>query len=53
VTLLALGGGAAGALLGAGVGSLVPKWRLRYARDRGLTIRPLIGTGRFGFALEF
>lgn len=54
VTLLALGGGAAGALVGAGIGSLVPKWRLRYARDHDLAIRPMLAPGgRIGLAVRF
>ena len=53
VSLLALGGGAAGALIGAGVGSLTPKWRLRYTRDRDLTVTPLLAPGRVGLAIRF
>ena len=52
VSLLALGGGAAGALIGAGVGSLVPKWRLRYARQRELSISPYVAPGRIGVAIR-
>jgi hypothetical protein len=54
VTLLALGGGAAGALVGGAIGYLVPKWRLRYARDRDLAISPMLAPGgRIGVAVRF
>jgi hypothetical protein len=54
VTELGLSGAAAGALVGAGIGSLVPKWRLRYARDRDLLITPLLAPdGRLGVAIRF
>lgn len=51
VTLLAAGGGAAGALVGAGIGSLIPKWRLRYARNREIAVGPAIGPGRLGIQI--
>ncbi|MDH4045610.1 MAG: hypothetical protein OEY20_03510 [Gemmatimonadota bacterium] len=50
---LAMGTGAAGALLGAGVGALIPKWRLRYARARDITVTPLLAPGRIGVAVRF
>jgi hypothetical protein len=53
VTLLALGGGAGGAALGAGVGYLIPKWRLRYARERDATISPMVAPGRVGVSIRF
>lgn len=54
VTGLALGTGAVGALLGAGVGALVPKWKLRYARQREAAIAPLVGPGgRIGLTVRF
>lgn len=53
VAAYSLVGGAAGALLGAGVGALIPKWRLRYARDARLTIRPMLDVGRVGVAVRF
>jgi len=53
VALLGLAGGAAGALVGAGIGSLIPKWRLRYARQVDLVVRPSLGPGRIGLMVEF
>jgi hypothetical protein len=53
VTGLALATGAGGALIGAGVGALIPKWRLRYARDRDLSVSPILAPGRVGIALRF
>jgi len=53
VTALALAGGVGGALLGAGVGALIPKWRLRYARDHDLAVRPVVAPGRVGLAVQF
>ncbi|MDH4045658.1 MAG: hypothetical protein OEY20_03520 [Gemmatimonadota bacterium] len=53
VTGLALGTGAAGALLGAGVGALIPKWRLRYARERDAVLGPFVAPGRVGVAVRF
>jgi len=53
VTLLSLAGGAAGAMIGAGVGAMVPKWRLRFARERDLAISPLVTPGRVGVAVRF
>jgi hypothetical protein len=54
VTGLALGTGAVGALLGAGVGALIPKWKLRYARQREAAIAPLVGPGgRIGLTVRF
>ena len=50
---LAVGTGAVGALLGAGIGALIPTWRLRYARDRRMTIGPMLGPGRIGVTLRF
>jgi hypothetical protein len=50
---LALATGAGGALVGAGVGALIPKWRLRYARDGDLSISPILTPGRVGIALRF
>jgi hypothetical protein len=53
VALLALGGGAAGGLVGAAIGTFVPKWRLRYARTRSLAISPLVTPdGRLGIAIH-
>jgi hypothetical protein len=53
VTVLSLAGGAAGALIGAGVGALIPKWRLRYARGGTVTIAPMVAPGRVGLAVRF
>jgi hypothetical protein len=53
VTSFALATGAGGALIGAGVGALIPKWRLRYARDRDLSIGPILTPGRVGIVLRF
>ncbi|MDH4045657.1 MAG: hypothetical protein OEW06_14495, partial [Gemmatimonadota bacterium] len=53
VVLLSAIGGAGGALIGAGVGALVPKWRLRYARARDVTVSPLLGPGRVGVSIRF
>ena len=53
VTGLALATGAGGALIGAGVGALIPKWRLHYARDRDALISPILTPGRVGIALRF
>jgi len=53
VSLMALVGGAGGALLGAGVGALIPKWRLRYARAHRVTIAPLLAPGRVGVTVGF
>jgi len=53
VTGLALIGGAGGALIGAGIGAVVPKWRLRYARDRAASIRPMLAPGRIGLSVRF
>lgn len=50
---LAVAGGAGGALLGAGVGSLVPRWRLRYARQAQVTVAPLLAPGRIGVAVRY
>ncbi len=54
VTGYSLAGAGAGALIGAGVGALVPKWRLRYARaipvQRTLTHLPL---GRRGLGVAY
>ena len=53
VTLLALGTGAGGALLGAGIGTFIPRWHLRYARTQSLTLTPLLTpNGRIGVALR-
>jgi hypothetical protein len=53
VAAFSLVAGAAGAGLGAGVGALIPKWRLRYARDREAAIGPLLGPGRLGVSVRF
>jgi hypothetical protein len=53
VVLLSAIGGAGGALIGAGVGALVPKWRLRYARARPITVSPIVGPGRVGLSVSF
>jgi hypothetical protein len=53
VTGLALAGGAGGALVGAGIGAVVPKWRLRYARGRDALIRPRVAPGRVGVTIHF
>ncbi|HET7038507.1 MAG TPA: hypothetical protein VFH97_01385 [Gemmatimonadales bacterium] len=53
VTGFSLVAGAGGALLGAGVGALIPKWKLRYARDREATLEPLVGSGRVGVSVRF
>jgi hypothetical protein len=53
VTGLALATGAGGALIGAGVGALIPRWRLRYARDRDVSVSPILTPGRVGIALRF
>jgi len=53
VSLLAVIGGAGGALLGAGVGALIPKWRLRYVRERDITVAPLLAPGRVGVSVRF
>jgi hypothetical protein len=45
--------GAGGALIGAGIGALIPRWRLRYARERELSVIPLLAPGRLGVALRF
>jgi hypothetical protein len=50
---LAMGTGAAGALLGAGVGALIPRWRLRYARARDVAVSPMLAPGRVGVSLRF
>jgi hypothetical protein len=50
---LSLAGGAGGALIGAGVGALIPTWKLRYARDREAAIGPMVGPGRIGVAVRF
>lgn len=53
ITGLALIGGAGGALVGAGIGAVVPKWHLRYARDRAASIRPMLAPGRIGLSVRF
>jgi hypothetical protein len=53
VSLLSLAGGAGGALIGAGLGAVVPKWHLRYARGRGANLQPLLAPGRVGLMLRF
>jgi hypothetical protein len=53
VTGLALAAGAGGALIGAGVGALMPRWRLRYARDRDAAVSPILAPGRIGLAVRF
>jgi hypothetical protein len=53
VTAFSLVMGAGGAAIGAGVGALIPKWRLRYARDREASIGPLVEMGRVGVAVRF
>jgi hypothetical protein len=50
---LSFASGAGGALVGAGVGVLIPKWRLRYARGREVTVSPLVAPGRVGLAVRF
>jgi hypothetical protein len=54
VTGYSLAGAGAGALIGAGVGALLPKWRLRYARalpvHSALTHLPL---GRLGLGVTY
>jgi hypothetical protein len=50
---LSAAAGAGGALLGAGVGALIPTWKLRYARDREAAIGPMVGPGRIGLAVRF
>lgn len=52
VALLTLAGGIGGALIGGGIGALVPKWRLRYTRARVLTIRPILAPGQVGIAVR-
>jgi hypothetical protein len=54
VTAYSLAGAGAGALIGAGVGTLVPKWRLRYARAlavQGALIR--LPLARLGFGVAY
>jgi hypothetical protein len=53
VVALGLGGAAGGALLGGVIGMMVPKWRLRYARDRNSAVRFLVAPGRVGLGLRF
>jgi hypothetical protein len=53
VAALGLAGGAGGALVGAGIGWLIPKWRLRYARDREAAFSLLLAPGRVGVAVRF
>lgn len=53
VTGLALLGGAGGALIGAGIGAVVPKWHLRYARNRAASVRPMLAPGRIGLSFRF
>jgi hypothetical protein len=50
---LTLATGAAGVLVGAGVGAMIPTWRLRYARERDVTVSPLLSPGRLGLAVRF
>jgi hypothetical protein len=54
VTGFSVAGAAGGALIGAGVGRLVPKWRLRYARAlpvQGALIR--LPLGRLGLGVAY
>lgn len=54
VTAFSLAGAAGGALLGAAIGSAIPKWRLRYTR--GLPVRGALRTlpqGRFGLGIAY
>jgi len=53
VTAASLITGAGGAVLGAGIGYLTPKWRLRYARDPDATISPMVAPGRVGLSIRF
>lgn len=53
VALLAGIGGAGGALIGAGIGAFIPRWRLRYAREGEVTLAPMLGPGRVGLAVRF
>lgn len=50
---LSFAGAVGGALAGAGVGALIPKWHLRYARERDATISPMLAPGRVGVAVHF
>lgn len=54
VTAYSVAGAGGGALIGAGVGALVPKWRLRYARAlpvQGTLIR--LPLGRLGLGVAY
>ena len=54
VTGISVAGAGGGALIGAGVGALVPKWRLRYARAlpvQGTLIR--LPLGRLGLGVAY
>jgi hypothetical protein len=53
VAAYGLAAGAGGALIGAGIGWMIPKWRLRYARDRDATVGLLLAPGRVGVAARF
>lgn len=53
VTGVSLMAGAGGALIGAGIGALVPRWRLRYARERDLAVGPVIAPGLVGLSVRF
>jgi hypothetical protein len=53
VTELALLGGAGGALVGAAIGAVVPKWHLRYARNCDAIIRPMVAPERAGVTIHF
>jgi hypothetical protein len=54
VTGYSLVGAVAGALIGAGVGALVPKWRLRYARTLPVqSALPHLPQGRLGLGVAY